>query len=333
MKVLFQIRKDYLRNIAGDSIIFLNIRENLIKQGVKVDICTDANINPISYDLIHIFNTVRIEESYEFVMNAKKYKKKIILHSIYWDLKQYFNRTNQLDKLQLWMRAETKRKIVFNNTDLIISHCRGEKELIEQNYGTDLKFSIIPYGTDISLSKEKDSYIKSKLGFDEFVLCVGRISRQKNQISLIRALSKENIPIVLVGSINDRDYYKQCIHEGKERVVILDDIKTGQLDTIYNGARVHVLPSWIEYPGLASLEAGIAGCNVVSTEVGSTKEVFQDYVNYCNPNDMDSIYHQTMKAFETPHSEEFKNFIIENYLWTKAAAKIKNIYHSVIEPR
>ena len=43
------------------------------------------------------------------------------------------------------------------------------------------------------------------------------------------------------------------------------------------------LPSWFETPGLAALEAALAGCSVVITPFGSTREYFGDLVEYARP--------------------------------------------------
>lgn len=329
MNVLFQIRKNYSRNIAGDSIVAINLMKNLMKIGVEVTICSDHNMDLTKYDIVHIFNTVRVEESYKFMLNAKKHSKKIVLTSIYWDLKKYFEDTNQVEKIESWNRSEKKRKYLFDHCHIYLPHCKKEAELIYENYKATSKYEIIPYGVDESFSMGKNHYLKDKYGIDDYILCVGRINKQKNQLGLIRGFSNEKIPLVLVGPVNDKDYLKACMRQGKKKVIVLDNINQVELKSIYKNANVHVLPSWVEYPGLASLEAGIAGCNVVTTEIGSTKEVFKEFVRYCNPHSEKSIYEETMTAFETCRNDTLKNFIKENYTWMKSAKKLKDIYLSM----
>lgn len=326
MNVLFQIRKDYLSNIAGDSIIIQNLKKNLTNFGIKVDVCTDTKINLNKYKVVHIFNTIRVQESYQFMKHAKKHNKKIVLTPIYWDLRKYFKDTKQQKKLEYWYRCEKKRKFLFDNCDIYLPHCVGEAELIVKNYNTSSKYKCVPYGVDENFSKGSKHYLMNTYGIDECILCVARINHQKNQLGLIESISKEKIPIVLVGSVNDKEYLKKCMKVGGEKIYLLDNIKTSELNSIYKSSKVHVLPSWLEYPGLANLEAGMAGCNVVTTEIGSTKEVFGGFVKYCNPYDNQSIYKEIMEAFERKKSGLFRDFIIENYTWKKAAKKILEIY-------
>jgi glycosyltransferase involved in cell wall biosynthesis len=331
MRVLFQIRKDYLYNVAGDSIIIQNLRKNLTNLGVKVDIHHDDRINLSKYDLVHIFNTIRVKESYQFIKHAKKHHKKVVLTPIYWDLRKYFKDTMQLEKIHIWDRNEKKRKFLFDHCDVYLPHCIGEAELIIKNYNTSSKYEIVSYGVDENFFVGTKNYIKNKYGIDDYILCVGRINYQKNQLNLIKVLSKEKIPLVLVGAVNDKNYLKKCIKVGKEKLILLDNIDSAQLNGIYKGAKVHVLPSWLEYPGLVNFEAGITGCNVVTTEIGSTKEVFREYVTYCNPFNTKSIYKETMDAFERNKNHRLRDYILENYTWMKGARKIKNIYSLLLQ--
>ncbi|QZY57021.1 glycosyltransferase [Crassaminicella profunda] len=331
MNVLFQIRKDYLSNVAGDSIIVQNLRKNLTNLGVKVDVYHDDRINLSKYDLVHIFNTIRVQESYQFMKHAKKHHKKIALTPIYWDLRKYFKDALQLEKIISWNRNEKKRKFLFDHCDVYLPHCMGEAELIIKNYNTSSKYEIVSYGVDESFLMGTKDFLKKKYGIDEYILCVGRINYQKNQWGLIKALSKEKIPLVLVGTVNDKTYLKECLKVGKEKLFLLENIKRSELNSIYKDAKVHVLPSWIEYPGIANLEAGIGGCNVVTTEIGSTKEVFGDYIRYCNPYNTESIYKETIEAFETDKNNLFRDFIMKNYTWMKIAKQVKKIYFSMIK--
>ncbi|QEK12096.1 glycosyltransferase family 4 protein [Crassaminicella thermophila] len=330
MNVLFQIRKDYLSNIAGDSIIMQNLKKNLINFGIRIDVCTDTKINLNKYEIVHIFNTIRVQESYQFMKHAKNNNKKIVLTPIYWDLRNYFKDTKQQKKLESWYRSEKKRKFLFDNCDIYLPHCYSEAALIIKNYNTSSKYKCIPYGVDENFSNGSKRYLINTYGIDDYILCVGRINYQKNQLGLIKAISKEKIPIVLVGSVNDKDYLKQCMKVRSENIYLLENIKTSELNSIYKSARVHVLPSWLEYPGLANLEAGMAGCNVVTTEIGSTKEVFGEFVRYCNPYDNESIYKEVMESFEEKGNGLFRDFIRENYTWKKVAKKILEIYLSLI---
>ena len=330
LKVLFQIRNDYLSSIAGDSIILLNLRKSLIQSGIRVDVHTDTRINLSTYDIIHIFNTIKVYESSKFMENAKKHGKKVVLTPIYWELTDYYKKLNLFSKIDEWKRNDNKRKYLFDNCDIFLPHCKADEKIIINKFGNFDKSRIVPYGAQETFLYGEKNMIKRKYGLTDYILCVGRISEQKNQINLIKALLNEHIPLVLVGQINEMSYYKKCLEIGNKQLILLDKLEPGELEALYKGSKVHVLPSWVEYPGLVNFEAGLSGCSVVTTEVGSTKDVFLNYVRYCNPNDTLSIYHQTMEAFESKHNTELQDYILKNYTWTNAAEKIKEIYLSLV---
>lgn len=332
MKVLFYTRKNLQENPAGDTTIIQALRKHLRKLEIKVDLCTDQNVNLNTYDLVHLFNVSRASEIYNFLKLLPRESKATVLTPIYWDLRDYLKKINRKGKLDAWTNGERKRQYIFNHIDLSILHCNEEAHMIKQNYKYNKPYEIIPYGTRV-IKKEAFNYIKNQYGFERYVLCVGRICPQKNQLSLIRALKNDLIPMVFVGNINDVKYYETCRAEAKQNTIFIHQIHHHQLDNLYHHAHVHILPSWLEYPGLTSLEAGAAGCNIVSTDIGSAKEVFWNMIDYCDPGSLESIRTSTLKALEMPKTDLLKNYILEHYTWEKYAMKLQAQYKHLLEHR
>ncbi|AOT72848.1 glycosyltransferase family 4 protein [Geosporobacter ferrireducens] len=330
MKILFFTRKDLQENPAGDTTIIQALKKHFRKHGIKVDLCTDHRVNIHSYDLIHLFNISRATELYNLIKLLPLEKKAVVLTPIYWDLSDYLKETNQAIKLNAWNSGERKRKYIFEHIDLSIPHCQGEIDLIKRNFNYRKDFEIIPYGV-APIQKESSSYINNRYGFKDYVLCVGRICRQKNQLSLIRALKDNSIPVVFVGKVNDEDYYKRCRAEAKENMIFIHDMHHHQLASLYQNAHAYVQPSWLEYPGLSSLEAGVAGCNIVSTEIGSVKEIFKDMIYYCHPNNLESIRSGIFRALEMPKSDLLKNYILEHYTWENYVTKLLTQYNHLLQ--
>jgi glycosyltransferase involved in cell wall biosynthesis len=92
-------------------------------------------------------------------------------------------------------------------------------------------------------------------GLNEFALCVGRIEPRKNQLRLVQALRSSKIPVVMVGRRMNAKFFEAVKQAMKSSDVIIEETNQEQLKRIYAAARVHVLPSIYETPGLASLEA------------------------------------------------------------------------------
>ena len=70
--------------------------------------------------------------------------------------------------------------------------------------------------------------------------------------------------------------YDKCVKEAGSNVKFLGDLdhSSDMLRSAYAACDVFVLPGWFETPGLAALEAALAGAKVVATKGGSTKEYF-----------------------------------------------------------
>ncbi|MBC5810090.1 MAG: glycosyltransferase, partial [Candidatus Eremiobacteraeota bacterium] len=62
-----------------------------------------------------------------------------------------------------------------------------------------------------------------------------------------------------------------------------------ELFTLMSRAAVHAHPSWLESPGLSSLEAAACGMQIVTGDRGSECEYFRSYAHYADPADPDSI--------------------------------------------
>ena len=60
---------------------------------------------------------------------------------------------------------------------------------------------------------------QERFGLKDFVLCVGRIEDLKNQLGLISAMQGVNIPLVLIGNLNNahRAYCRKVLREVKKK--------------------------------------------------------------------------------------------------------------------
>jgi glycosyltransferase involved in cell wall biosynthesis len=106
------------------------------------------------------------------------------------------------------------------------------------------------------------------------------------------------------------------------------DHESEMFASAYASAKVFVLPSWLETPGLASMEAALAGAQVVTTPVGGTKDYFKDFGIYVNPYSINSIITGIETALNKNKDEQkiLKDFIYNNFLWENVAQKYSEIY-------
>lgn len=331
MRILFYIREDYLDNMAGDTIQFMKTRQYLEKLGVKIDVSHDPYGDLRAYDLIHLFNTIRIGDTYRFYRNGIKYKKKIVLTPIYWN---YFYHIPRNEKGQMeqvyWNEGNRQRKEVFSGVDYVLPSSEIEMRQIEANFNLIKDYTVVPNGVDCCFKEGDGSKFMQQFSIKDYVLCVGRICKHKNQLTLAKITHQLKVPFVMVGPVNHLGYYYECV-QANSNLIYLPKVSHESLADIYHGARVHGLVSWYEIPGLVNLEAGLACCHILTTREGSTQEYFKDFATYVDPHNLQEIKEKLESLINREKTTALRDYILRNFLWEDVAAGILKVYEGLIK--
>lgn len=366
MRIIIQTRANIKEYSGGDKIFIEELKKRLETLGHQVEISGLLHPNLKPFDIVHCFGLTRVHEAYIQVMHAKNLRKPVVLSPLYEDLTEWnkkgrygllsilykiFKDINTRELIKTYARAlkeprqrETahiQRKIgykrqqhlILQKVDYIIPSSRMEKEAVERDIGPVKQFKIIPYVIDEKYKDAKPDLFLKNYNKKDFVLSVGRIESKKNQLALIKALRNESPEIVFIGKINpwNKRYvslFKQAIK--KNHILHLDYVSEKMLMSAYAAAKVHVLPSWFEVAGMASLEAGLAGANVVTTDRGYAKEYFKDYAWYCDPSDIQSIRKATLAAFSSPRRLLLKDRILAKYTWKNVIQSFLRVYKKAL---
>lgn len=359
MKVLFQSRKDTHLKIGGDSIQLLKTREYLERLGVYVDVSLEPRPDLSKYDLVHLFNITKIDETYDNVLHARRCKKKVVLSPIYWNIREYvtgaFNyslirkaslslmRFPGMRRVKRVLKPATEKRYddylerqryVLVNSDIVLPNSKMEMDILLRDFPAlhqDRVF-VVPNGVEANLLQSADVVFNNQDIGNDYILCVGRIEERKNQFRLIKALSGTDTPLVLAGYLANTDYVKRCKKEAGERgnVHFIGEIQHERLGSLYARAKVHALPSWYETPGLANLEAGLMGCNLAISDRGSVREYFGALAYYCAPGDIGSIRAATLQAYYAPRNGELSRLIMQHYTWNSVAQRTLDCYHTIL---
>lgn len=70
MKILMQIRNNVFSCPGGDTVQMQKTKQELEALGYDVDLSLELRPNLESYDLVHLFNLTRVQETYIQVQNA-----------------------------------------------------------------------------------------------------------------------------------------------------------------------------------------------------------------------------------------------------------------------
>jgi glycosyltransferase involved in cell wall biosynthesis len=127
------------------------------------------------------------------------------------------------------------------------------------------------------------------------------------------------------------DYAQECRRAGEGCVTWLGrlDHDDPLLASAYAAARVFALPSWFETPGLAALEAALAGCAVVITPFGSTREYFGGLATYARPHRVDEIRRALRTCWDRGPDPWLAPRVATHYLWPNVAQITAEVYDQV----
>ena len=103
------------------------------------------------------------------------------------------------------------------------------------------------------------------------------------------------------------------------------------LESAYAACDTFILPSLYETPGLAALEAGLAGAKVCITRYGGTQEYFAEHATYLEPASEESILNALKQTLARKKDAALSARIRENYLWPRAGETLAAIYKSAAQ--
>jgi len=359
MKILMLNRPDAYTKIGGDTIQMIETKKELEKFGVNIDIALGPQEIDVyrNYDIIHLFNIQTVDFSYKEALKIKAINKILVLSPIWWSFQEEYFKHNftyvsvkaklvgtvfgkrlssYAYKLKLYLSNKKASKII-QMADYIMPNSFLEFYNLLTTFGDfDLdKVKVVYNGVSKEFLTDKSFELPDELrqrGFKskEFALQVSRIEPHKNTLTTIKCCKKLNIPLVLIGNIGDSSYFKEVSREFNENVLYLGYKNYLELLPYYYNARIHILPSYRETPGLSNLEAGSLGCGIVTTIVGTAVEYFKDFAYYCIPWDENSVERAILKCWDNPNGEALKNIIRSEYTWENAAFQTLNVYKKMI---
>ncbi|MDE6048335.1 MAG: glycosyltransferase [Paramuribaculum sp.] len=367
MKVLFQSRQTLFSVPGGDTTQILKTKEYLEKLGIIVDISLDLNPDLSEYDIVHVFNLMRPQDIYLQVKNAVKHNTPVALSTIYGPYEEYekkarggilqklnqFLGINQIEYLKVLARAVINKefskgtlyyllkghrrlqKEIINHVDVFLPNSHSEMRRVESDFKIhNLNYVSVPNAVDISKFSHDDVKVDEKYEkYRDCVLCVARIEGRKNQLNLVKAAQSLPYHFVFIGKpgANFKKYYQTCLNESSGNCTFLGQIPHEELPQFYKLCRVHVLPSWMETPGLSSLEAGVMNSNIVVTEKGDTRDYFDSNAWYCDPENIESIASAVKSAYEAPVNFDLKENILQRYKWEDTAIATLEGYKSILK--
>jgi len=359
MKITIFTNLTAFESPGGAEIYLLNLMRYLKKYANEYNLTVDF-YNPIkknlsNYDIAIFYNsTAHSSLAYDFILLAKRKEKQVINIPVYYSLYYAFNFYEKVlfrlgtKFVSLYVKKFgniLRSKIEFFYTSLLLSDyilVSGVSEmnaLINDFKIAKEKFKILPIAVEKRFYNCSPVFFKEKFGIDNFILYVGKIARRKNIHNLLKAYRYLNtdIPLVLIGNPDEPDYFsfiRNYINKylSHRKILILPALPHSSklLCSAYANAKVFVLPSFYETPGIAALEAALAGANIVITYYGTTKEYFGNYVYYVNPYDFKDISEKILLALNRPReNKELQEHILNNFTYEAVTLRFLKLLNEI----
>jgi glycosyltransferase involved in cell wall biosynthesis len=357
MRVLMQIRSDGDIFGGGDIQHMKASAEALSRIGVEVVFNSSTSVEYKSFDLVHLFNTTRINDTFQFYQSARKANRKIVLSPIWHSLNEmhdfyrwryklpwfplnlysafreiYYARRSRIPLAwQSLFNFYGSQKAVVSGVDAVIANSVAEIDLIKSDLGVEPRASfVVPNG----FNSRQISEIVVKAGERNGIVVAGRIEPRKNQCKVIlgyKMLRRTDVSVEFYGALNNA--HPKYIMEFKRRlnpglIEYRGLVNQVELYKRFATAEVVVLASYFETTGLVALEALACGAKIVVSDTPYTREYFRDNAFYCNPYSSESIGLALKAALSVPSKQ--RPIWLDDLTWDRNAELTFAAYDQVL---
>ena len=343
MHVLFATSQATALTRGGVRTQVLQTKEALENIGVHVTLFdTWRTLEWNEFDLVHIFSANMA--TYHFARAVKAQGIPLVISPVF-----YTRRTAKVVRSVIAADRWIGRKIrgIWTDYGLIAEMCSWaeavtpntseEGKLFVDAFGIpENKVNVVPNGVEERFMHATPGLFEREYGLKNFILSVGNIGPdRKNILRLIEALESVKQPAVIIGRLEDTPSGRACLERASRnpRLLMIDAIphESMLLASAYAACDVFVLPSQFETPGIAALEAGLAGAKIVITPVGGTRDYFGNDAIYVDPASPENIAQGIQRALEHKKDNELRTRIQKEYLWEKVGEKTKQVYKNILD--
>ncbi|NVM78331.1 hypothetical protein FHW83_004159 [Duganella sp. SG902] len=293
-----------------------------------------------SYDVIHVFSA--INGNYRVVEMAHELGVPVILSALLspgWN-RQMALRARVADRLTgrltQWTvqtsYAQTKRALQLAR--IVVALGPAEQTALEEGFRVDpARIRVLPNGIGEHFFRADEYLFRSRTGLNgPFVLMVGAISPYKNQLGLVRALEKLDLPVVLAGQAQrqHQDYLRQLRESPKVHWLGQLDHRDPLLASAYAAASVLALPSQGEVFPLCVLEALAAGTPVVMTDESALSLPDSAFaLKQLRWSDTAALGREIRNFADHPPGRGAVRSLVQAFTWQRVALRIADCYREL----
>jgi len=323
VRVLFSTYPWAFETPGGGEIQLQKYAEHLPAHGVDVHLHDPWRANLADISVVHFFSC--IGGSVHFCDYVRQRRVPLVISSSLWITPQ---------TIHLYPVDEIRTQLSL--ADVIVTNSDTESDLLANVLGLPRqRFMTVMNGFEARFAQAADPRLfRAAFGIDgPFVLNVGNIEPRKGQLGLVRALAGHALPLVLVGHQRDEAYGAQVLAEGGRLLRYLGPLDNADplLASAFEACSVFALPSTLETPGLAALEAAAVGAPVVVTSEGSTRDYFGSHVQYVDHRDPNDIRRGIDHALAEGRNPALKSHVTSRFEWSVVTEGLLEVYKAAME--
>ncbi len=325
MKVLFATYPMAFHTPGGGEVQLLAYHKHLPAHGIDATLMNMWEPRFLEHDVVHFFSC--ISGSYHFCHFVKRLGLPLVISASLW-ITDATRHLYPIDEI----RAQ------LGLADVIVTNSAVESDTLAEVLDLPReRFAHVYNGIDdLFLRSVSPDAFRRRFGLDgKFVLNVGNIEPRKNQLALVRAMKAlPDVKLVLVGAKRDTAYADAVLEEGGGQVIYLgvmphDDL----LLSGYAACDAFCLPSTLETPGLAALEASAQRAPLLITSEGSCAEYFGARADYVAPDAIDAMsakLHALVDAGRDAQLAAAPGFDPAAFTWARTTSALGDIYRQLI---
>lgn len=233
--------------------------------------------------------------------------------------------------------------LIVRSAEKLICNCNITVKFLKHLGGKNNIF-VSPCGVNLALFVKKRTNLKTRIGLDDEAIIITSVSRliyAKGIQDLILAFPRirqeePNAKLLIIGSGSYRQELDKIVEEiGSNGIFFMGQITHEEVAEVLNITDIFVNPSYSEaltaYP---VLEAGAIGIPSVTTDVGGTKEIIEDYNNglIIKAGDIDNLGEKICELIKNKDlrdklGKNIQHLVTEKFRWEDAV----QFYYEQIE--
>ncbi len=220
----------------------------------------------------------------------------------------------------------------------VIPNTKEEADFFIDSIGVDRKkISIIPNAVEERFQNGDPLEFKTKFSIEsDFVLAIGGLgAKRKNMLNFIKAMKIAGLPAVILGESSANEYGRICQSELERtpNVRLINHLPHSgtMLESAYSACRVFAMPSYLETPGIAAMEAALTGAALVITPNGGTQEYFEEMAIYTDPKSPTKIAADILTAWNNDNDpQKLREHLRSKYSWSRVAESTLTVYRKIL---